>query len=204
MGGPGSGNTWQYGAKDLTTDYRSFDVRRWAREGLLETGSCFGWNWHRNGEKVAGIEVQITIGGARLVYRTRDRWGDWESMDYTVPLLSQPMPSGGTRQWFACPVVGCGRRVAKLYGGKIFACRHCHDLAYPSQRETRSQRLNEKVRRIERRLGWEPYGSVRYGARPKGMHRKTFYRLLNERDSADNAAAISMIGQLEKLRLSIG
>jgi hypothetical protein len=30
---------------------------------------------------------------------------------------------------------GCGQRVAILYGGDIFACRHCYQLAYPSARE---------------------------------------------------------------------
>jgi hypothetical protein len=37
--------------------------------------------------------------------------------------------------WFICPAVGCGRCVAILYGGGIFACRHCYRLAYASSRE---------------------------------------------------------------------
>ena len=40
MGGPGSGNRCHYGAKSLTDDYRSLDVRRWAREGMLRPGYC--------------------------------------------------------------------------------------------------------------------------------------------------------------------
>ena len=35
MGGIGSGRRWYPGAKDTIDDYRSIDVRRWKREGLL-------------------------------------------------------------------------------------------------------------------------------------------------------------------------
>ena len=35
MGGGGSGRYWHYGAKNTTGDYRSIDVRRWQRDGLL-------------------------------------------------------------------------------------------------------------------------------------------------------------------------
>ena len=35
MGGMGSGRHWYWGAKDTTDDYRSIDVRRWKRDGLL-------------------------------------------------------------------------------------------------------------------------------------------------------------------------
>ena len=40
---------------------------------------------------------------------------------------------GGERPWFLCP--HCGRRVAILYGGAVFACRTCYGLAYEVQRE---------------------------------------------------------------------
>lgn len=50
---------------------------------------------------------------------------------------------GGQRPWFLCPTRGCGRRIANLYGGAIFACRHCYRLAYPSQRETPDDRAAE-------------------------------------------------------------
>ena len=53
MGGPGSGNRWRYGAKSTTDDYRTLDVRRWAREGVLRPGYWGGWQWTRNGETVA-------------------------------------------------------------------------------------------------------------------------------------------------------
>jgi hypothetical protein len=38
MGGPGSGNRSRFGAKSTTEDYRTLDVRRCAREGILRPG----------------------------------------------------------------------------------------------------------------------------------------------------------------------
>ena len=58
MGGPGSGNRWRYGAKSTTDDYRTLDVRRWAREGLLRPGYWGGWQWTRDGETVASIQMR--------------------------------------------------------------------------------------------------------------------------------------------------
>lgn len=75
--------------------------------------------------------------------------------------------------------VRCGRRVAVLYGGAIFACRHCYRLAYLSQREKPGDRAAHKADRIRDRLGWE--AGVLNGAepwnRPKGMHQTTFDHL---------------------------
>ena len=53
-----------------------------------------------------------------------------------VRIVRTPCRLGGSRAWFICPAVGCGRRVAILYGGGIFACRHCYDLAYDSSRNS--------------------------------------------------------------------
>ncbi|WP_264479512.1 hypothetical protein [Roseobacter weihaiensis] len=43
MGGIGSGRNWHWSAKSTTADYRSTDVRRWARDGLPEPGRRFTW-----------------------------------------------------------------------------------------------------------------------------------------------------------------
>jgi len=83
---------------------------------------------------------------------------------------------GGQRAWFRCLARGCGRRVAILYGGEIFACRHCYQLAYPSQRESSGDRADARAWKIrERCSGW---GSLFDPLmRPKGMHWRTFRRL---------------------------
>lgn len=183
MGGIGSGRRWHWDAKSTTDDYRRLDVRRWARDGLLEPGNVFGWQWSQHGERVADIQVTIEDFGARLKYRAKDSGGDWKPMEYSVCFVSQRCHFGGHRKWFVCPARGCGRRVAILYGGKVFACRHCYQLAYPSQREERFQRVARRSDRIKRRLGWDD--DARHGLKPKGMHWATFALLTEELDYWD-------------------
>ncbi len=91
---------------------------------------------------------------------------------------------GGKRPWFLCPARGCGKRVAVLYGGAIFACRHCHQLAYPSQRGAGYDRAARRADKIRARLGWKlgilnPKG----WEKPTGMHWCTFERLNAEHDA---------------------
>lgn len=65
---------------------------------------------------------------------------DWQDMNDRVRLDRTSCHYAGERAWFRCPVRVCGRRVAILYGGKVFAYRKCYDLASPSQREDASDR----------------------------------------------------------------
>src|SRR6202047_5304092 len=117
MGGPGSGNRWRYGAKSATDDYRTLDVRRWAREGVLRPGYWGGWHWTRNGETVASIQMRAEQDRVILIYRHRSGDGEWKDEQYPVRIVRTACNLGGWRAWFICPAVGCGRRVAVLYGG---------------------------------------------------------------------------------------
>jgi len=182
MGGMGSGRRWHFGANDTTDDYRSIDVRRWRRDGLLDAHQSFGWQWSRHGEVVASIRARTEPDRVILTYRHRSGGSDWKDESYPVYLDWTPCHLGGQRPWFLCPARGCGRRVAILYGGAIFACRHCYRLAYLSQRETDDDRAARRADRIRERLGWEPGILNGNGLKPKGMHWRTFERLTAEHD----------------------
>ena len=188
MGGPGSGRHWHYGAKDTTDDYRMLDVRRWQRDGLLTPGRAFGWQWTRQEEIVASIQVRAESDRIMLIYRHRSGGGEWKSEEYPVRLEWTPCHYGGQRAWFLCPAPGCGRRVAILYGGAIFACRHCYRLAYPSQRETSDDRATRQADKIRERLGWEPGILNGSGGKPKGMQWRTFERLTAKHNALVNAS----------------
>jgi hypothetical protein len=73
--------------------------------------------------------------------------------------------------------------VAILYGGNIFACRHCYRLAYPCQRETADDRAARRADRIRARLRWEPGILNGDGGKPKGMRWRTFERLTVEHEA---------------------
>jgi hypothetical protein len=88
---------------------------------------------------------------------------------------------GGRRVWFRCPMPRCGRRVAVLYLTRFeMACRKCLDLRYETQRQRSKDRAIDRARRIRARLD----GSINLlsppPAKPKGMHFKTYSRLLIE------------------------
>ena len=154
MGGIGSGRHWHYDASDTTDGYRALDVRRWQRDGLLTPGHTFSWQWTRDSETVASIQVQSESGQLILTYRHRSGDKDWKDESYPVRLDWTHCNYGGKRPWFLCPARGCGRRVAVLYGGRVFACRHCYQLAYPSQRENSGYRAARRADRIREKLGW--------------------------------------------------
>jgi hypothetical protein len=182
MGGPGSGNRWNHGAGSTTEDYRRLDVRRLARAGVLNPGYWGGWQWLRDGEVVASIRLRTEQDRVILTYRHRSGGGDWKDEEYPVLIDRTSCAIGGTRPWFICPARGCGRRVAILYGGGIFACRHCHQLAYASTREDWGSRATRRADRLRQRLGWEPGILNGDGPKPKWMRWRTFERLVDEHD----------------------
>ena len=193
MGGMGSGRYWYWDAKDSTGDYRAIDVRRWQRDGLLAPHQEFGWQWSRNSEVVASIRVCPKSNRVILTYRHRGSGKDWKDESYPVYLNWTTCNFGGKRPWFLSPVMGCGRRVAILYGGGIFACHHCHQLAYPSQRETYIDRAARRANRIRECLGWEQgIMNPKGWQKPKGMHWSTFERLNKEHDAFVDMSLVGM------------
>jgi hypothetical protein len=121
-----------------------------------------------------GDHLQITLA-------TRPLDGQEHLRRDIIQVAHTPCHLGGTRPWFICPRPDCGRRVAMLYDHGGFACRHCHRLAYPSQRESTGDRAFRKADRIRQRLGWESWECSATGRKPKGMHDRTFRRLRTQR-----------------------
>ena len=200
MGGQGSGRRGHLSSKSTTVDYRALDVRQLQRLGMLKPGQFNGWQWMRNGEKIASIQVQTESDHVILSYRQQSGGEDWKDMKYPVSLEWTDCNYGGQRAWFRCPATGCGRRVAVLYGGVIFACRHCHKLAYESQRENDTDLIARRAEKIRARLGWDAGILNPTGQRPKGMRWQTYWRLCREQGDLTDVALASMI---QKLQLSL-
>ncbi len=185
MGGWGSGRRGF--ERDTTADYKQLDVRRLQRGGFLERRFSFCWGWTRNGEAVGIIKICPEDDRVVLDYSTRQRGGEWISHEYPVMLERTPCHYGGERVWFRCPVRGCGRRVAILYGGTIFACRHCHRLAYPCQHESPGDRADSRAWKIRERCGgWGCLLDPLF--RRKGMHHRTFQKLARDYEQACSAS----------------
>lgn len=183
MGGVDSGRHWDF-VQDTTDDYRSLDIRWLKREGVIQDGSVRRVVWNRNGVEISSIGISSEAGHLVFDYRRRQLGGDWKTERYQVHLETSQCHIGGARHWFCCPAKGCGRRVAILYDGSIFVCRHCLKLVYSSQRERIAERAARRADRIRDKLGWEPglSNGTEPWNRPKGMHRTTFERLCEEHD----------------------
>jgi hypothetical protein len=196
MGGSGSGRRWNYSAKNTTEGYQSIDVRWLKREGMLSLGANRRITWSRGGEITGSINVRSEPDRVILDYRQRDHGGKWRAENYPVNLTTTPCHIGGERHWFLCPARGCGQRVAVIYGGGIFACRKCHQLAYPSQREDPSDRAVRRADRLRARLGW-PRGVLEGSGwgKPKSMHWRTYERLCDEYDGFEDVVTRDCIAR---------
>ena len=160
MGGFGSGRPSGSGCSTVEA-CRSIDVNRLHKTGCLRAGWCGGWQWKREGENVASINLRSEADRLHLSYRVRIGGGDWEDVAETVRIVRVPCRFGGTRPYFICPGVAngiaCGRRVVKLHGpGRYFLCRHCYRLANASQREGEGDRALRRANKIRQRLGGDP------------------------------------------------
>jgi hypothetical protein len=195
MGRWGSGRRWS--SKNTTSEYLRLDIRRLHQEGVLERRTTVSWQWTRNDQPYANIRIRPEPDRVVLSYRHRSGGDDWQSQEYPVLLVQSRCHLGGARTWFLCPARGCGRRVAVLYGGGIFACRHCHQLAYDSQREQPHNRTLSRLQKLHLRLGGSGAVADDLQAKPKGMHWKTYRALSNRfrrQDMAMDSAAAAYFG----------
>jgi hypothetical protein len=200
MGGLGSGNRYRFNKKITTDECRSLDVRRLHREGLLRSGNRFSWRWSCAGREVASIRAFVYEDKLCLHYRSKSG-GEWVDVKEPVPLEWTPCNFGGERPWFVCPGVGCGRRVAILYGpGKYFLCRHCYDLRYESQRKDKQDRALRRAQKIRMRLGGTANMLELFPERPKGVHHDTYMKLFWEHHEAEREHLVGAQEWLDKLR----
>ena len=182
MGGYGSGR--RSDAKTTTESQYRIDLRWLKKQGFLRPGFSRSLSWSLGGKKTGAINYRMGKDHMILDYRNRPNGGDWTPVEQTIKLVRTPCNYGGYRTWFLCP--RCWKRVIILYGaGKYFYCRHCYNLTYASQQESRSDRLMRKARKIRERLGASNDLFEPIWIKPKYMHQKTFDRLRREADYAN-------------------
>jgi hypothetical protein len=194
MGGYGSGQRWT--SKPTTGHALRLDVRWLAREGIIRPGVVVATSlqWTRNGEPDGSISVRYDARRPHdlvLDYRTR-KTGEaaWTDVHEVIPLERTPCHYGGERVWCRCP--GCGSRRAVLYSlyGR-FRCVRCNGLAYSVTREELLYRLGRRGDKLMERLNAEQEWVLNWiwpPPKPKGMHGRTYDRLVREWWAVHNAA----------------
>lgn len=181
MGGFGSGRTSR-GGKLTAESCRSIDVNRLRKVGVLSAGWFGGWEWRRNGERIASISMRGGEDRIVLSYRSRIGSEDWQDVEEPIPIRWIPCRYGGQRPYFVCPGivsgVACRRQVVKLYcASRYYLCRHCYRLTHASRNEDRWDRALSRANKIRMKLGGQPgMGSI-FPLRPKGMWQRTYDRM---------------------------
>jgi hypothetical protein len=177
---------------------RCLDVRWLQRKGFLKPGVFVTVSWTRNGEPDGDVVARAREGRIILMYRVcNNQQPQWQNIEQRVFLVWTRCNYGGRRPWFICPGMirgrSCGRRVAVLIGaGPYFLCRHCHNLTYQSRNENEADRLLRKARKIRERLGADINHTVPILEKPKGMHWKTFSRLVLQAKRASTKSLLLM------------
>lgn len=191
MGAFGSGRHAQH---DTTSQMQQLDVRWMQRAGLLEPGRTSHLLWPQAGGLAAPMQVRAEDNCLILSSPVLFAEGGLQAVAQPLPIEWADCRFGGRRAWLRCPVTGCGRRVAILYGDRIFACRHCHRLTYDSQREKSTERAARRAADIRRRLGWEAGLLQAAGGKPRRMHWRTFTQLLEELERCIRLAVADKVG----------
>ena len=169
MGGYGSGDRTR--PRKITCEVENkIDIRILNRHGGLAPGTSGTISWESDGKTNLinfSVNEQFLMLDACNIGWTQTIQFDWTECNY-----------GGKRTWVLCPV--CHARVVVLYSGrKGFACRQCNDLKYACQSESDLDRIYRKICKLRKTLGGSDNLSKPLWLKPKGMHRKTFTRLLD-------------------------
>lgn len=135
------------------------NVKKISTAFLKKHGYFKGWrsgtmSWTNSGlwgenKSSVGVEVSTSDGAShlRITYTQTDRDTEKKKeFDYKIPLTTTACRYGGERYWFICPWYKdgkyCGKRVGTLYkDGDYFACRHCYELGYSSQKTNRRYKM---------------------------------------------------------------
>jgi hypothetical protein len=194
MGGSGSG---RIGGKTLTSQMMQLDVRILHRHGVISKAALSPINLqHKGRNEYESIHIYVNARQLTINYFYKGYSGECHPVNIIINFDWTSCHYGGYRPWFLCPK--CGKRVAILYGGKHFHCRFCRNLAYPSENESPANRMLQKANKIKRRLNCEPGVQNRIMFKPKGMHQKTFDRLLRQVHMLENIAVKQLYQNLTR------
>lgn len=194
MGVFGSGR--RHDGKAVTSSYLCIDVSHLKHSGVLVPGCHFSLKFESQNSE---IECETEDGQVWFYYAVLE--GDiYKDEIYSVPLTYSPGQFGGTRPWFICPYINCDKRVKKLYISQRLGCRHCLNLSHQSKNESISDRMARKADKVRAKLGWRLGILYPEESKPKGMHEKTYQRLLQQYRQLRSIAIMHIAEEFEMSR----
>lgn len=205
MGGIFSGRKPAITTKPCPEQFISLDVRKLQRDHCLEPDQAYNLHQyqHQFGRKLGIFSINTWKDLLEIEYSSCMP-NDARFPPQNVQIVWTACHFGGYRPWFLCPNDQCGRRVAILYGPRPMLCRHCWQIAYPSQRENKVQRLFRRLRSTEATCAQDRgQFSNQNLNRPKGMHHRTFHQLKEKQDLLRRELTKAQVAELIKLEQAL-
>jgi len=136
------------------------------------------------------LQLRTTQGYVR--YAAKPKWGDVAGHR---GFEQRACRFGGQRPFFHCP--HCAQSVLNLHlSGGRFSCRECARLTYASRRERARDRNLRAANKLRARLGGEAGALNDIAARPKGMWRTSYDRIVGEIERREANAFEELAGWL--------
>ena len=134
---------WSYSNRSIIEHSAAVPMQTIHAAGILKNDCDATWAYpvSRGEEIIADVAIRISSRGDNSFIQF-DYDYNGKPCSIRHPIIRQPAHFGGYRHFFKCTCTKngryCGRLVRNLYfGGHVFACRHCLDLAYLSCRSHR-------------------------------------------------------------------
>lgn len=176
MDGRGRWYRSSWDKRDTTADRLRLPIdfvrKRWG----LDNAVLASMLWHRGKDKVGEIGLYILPGlGVKLDYNFKG-----EPVETLIRFAYSAQNLGGRRTWWVCP--SCGRRCGVLYCERLFVCRKCAGVDYYRTQQTGDvlTTLDNRLRRVGRKLGAADASNDVLPPRPRYMHSATYERLAGE------------------------
>jgi hypothetical protein len=147
--------------------------------------------------KFQALDTRLTSIDIRYLNLDFSGFGDYDFLtlkrdgkEFQIGIARTALNYGGHRHWLQCDY--CGRRVVELFITQKpqIACRHCIRAKYESLSESTLHKSARAARTVRAKFGWQQDFSFCVSQRPRGMHAKTFNRLLT-RHSTKSAPVIA-------------
>jgi len=189
LGGKGSGRFCSFETKK-TENYIFLDVGLLNKNGCLHSGWNGCWSWKDESGKSYSISMNRNNFGVNLNYCLKVGEGEWEKVEQDISVIHIPCRFGGNRPYFICPgqfhPKHRSRKALKLYIiDRYFLCRHCHELKYSSQFESKWERQLRKANKYRLKVGGDTGLGSDFPDRPKGMWSKTYSGIFDKYNHAE-------------------
>ena len=185
MGGIGSGRIRE---RALITGKLYIDALQMARNGWVKKLDKHFLSFSKGDKTYAQLGIIADEKQVQIVYQSKNREGTLIDEHHVIEVEATPCRFGGVRYWFICPF--CGRKVVRVYLSGHWQCRKCAGLAYPAENESVRERKYRKVDKLRSKLGKD------LNTKPKGMHWRTYWRLMLQYQQTRAQAASLMLEHL--------